>query len=251
MPDCKLMAHWVAGYPNREDSLASARALAQGGADYLEIQFPFSDPSADGPLIENAGRDALESGFRVSDGFAMVRELSQLGVPVFIMTYGSLVVAPGTAVFVAEAAKAGARGLVVPDLPPDHDEGLFLAGKKAGLAIVPVVAPEISEERLEIYRRLEPEWVYAALRLGITGSRTVLDQATLGYLERLGKLGGKLIAGFGVRQREQIDALSGQVHAVAVGSHFLECFQQKGGGDNLRQAAANLRVKGEKPGLSH
>ena len=243
MQETKLMAHMVAGYPDMNQSLAVAHALAKGGADYLEVQFPFSDPSADGPIIERACQAALDAGFKVADGFAfMARLRRELSIPLFIMTYGSLVFARGADDFCQRAADAGVKGLIIPDLPPDYSEGLFDAGGKRGLAVTPVIAPEISEDRLAMLGRLKPEYIYTALRLGITGSRTSLDDGTIRYLDKVGKLGAKIIAGFGVRSREQMRALAGHAHAAAVGSFFLEKLNQ--GGDvetTLVEAARDLK----------
>lgn len=223
MSECKLMAHMIAGYPDLEQSLEIGHALADGGADYLEVQFPFSDPSSDGPAIERASQAALDAGFKVDEGFALMRWLSRdLDVPLFIMTYGSLVFSRGARAFARQAAKSGVRGLIIPDLPPDYSEGLFDAGKEFGVAVVPVIAPEITDARLERIAATEPEYIYTALRLGITGSRTVLDEKAIRYLEKIGKLGAKVVAGFGVKTREQMVALSGFAHAAAVGSFFLE-----------------------------
>lgn len=235
MPDCKLMAHLVAGYPDREKSYLVAKALAVGGADYLEIQFPFSDPSADGPTIERACQSALAGGFRVDDGFRMLARLhGELKTPLFIMTYGSVVFARGADEFVRRAADAGVRGLIVPDLPPDYDEGLFAAGRAAGVAVVPVIAPGIADARLKLIGDLKPEYIYTALRLGITGSKTSLDADTIDYLDRVARLNAKVVAGFGVKSREQMLILSGHVHAAAVGSFFLERLSAAG------SAAADL-----------
>jgi tryptophan synthase alpha chain len=243
----KLMAHMIAGFPAMERSEAIARALVEGGADYLEVQFPFTDPSADGPAIENASQAALDAGFTVRDGFALVQRLSaRLPVPIFIMTYGSLVYAKGAAAFCGAAKEAGAAGLVIPDLPPDYSEGLFEEGKKRGLAVVPVIAPEISRERLDMIAALKPEYIYTALRLGITGSATTLDAATIAYLDRVGKIGAKIIAGFGVKTHAQMEALSGHAHAAAVGSFFLERMRNAGPGADtaavLAAAARGLKV---------
>ncbi len=246
MSECKLMAHIVCGYPDMEESERAARGLIAGGADYLEVQFPFSDPSADGPVIEKACQKALDGGFTVSDGFALMRRLAgDVSIPLFIMTYGSLVFARGVDEFARESAESGVSGLIVPDLPPDYDEHLFEAGKRRGVAVVPVIAPEISEERLRLIGSLAPEYIYTALRLGITGSRTALDEKTIRYLERVGELGAKVIAGFGVRSREQMRALSGHAHAAAVGSYFLEQINAKGpdedAGPILKKAAHGLK----------
>lgn len=243
MNDIKLMAHMIAGYPDYDESLAVARALVRGGADYLEIQFPFSDPSADGPVIERASHVALANGFRLADGFRLISTLAkETDVPIFIMTYASLVFTGGIENFVRTAAEASVSGLVIPDLPPDYDEGLYNAGKAAGVVITPVLSPAMTKERLEFIKKLKPEYVYTALRVGVTGKATDLDEATLAYLDDVSAIGAKIIAGFGVRTKEQMRMLSGKAYASAVGSYFLE--EMTNSGDPLKaleKACRNLK----------
>jgi tryptophan synthase alpha chain len=244
----KLMAHMIAGYPSILESEKIGRALAEGGADYMEVQFPFTDPSADGSAIEQASQKALDAGFTVDEGFALMKRLSEkLTIPLFIMTYGSLVYARGIGKFCDDAKAAGVTGLIIPDMPPDYSEGLFDEGARRGLAVVPVIAPEITEERLALIAALRPEYIYTALRLGITGSATELDAKTIDYLDRVGKTGAKIVAGFGVRSAEQMRALAGHAHAAAVGSYFLERLQaaKVAGGDvaaELEKAARGLKA---------
>ncbi len=243
MSDIKLMAHMIAGYPDYAESLAIARALVRGGADYLEIQFPFSDPSADGPVIERASHVALANGFRSADGFRLISTITkETKVPVFIMTYASLVFTGGVENFVRTAAEAGVSGLVIPDLPPDYDEGLYKAGKEAGVVVTPVLSPAMTKERLAFINQCKPEYVYTALRVGVTGKATDLDAATLAYLDEVSAIGAKIIAGFGVRSREQMRMLSGRAYASAVGSYFIE--EMKKSSDPLRaleNACRNLK----------
>ncbi|MCD8140163.1 MAG: tryptophan synthase subunit alpha [Planctomycetaceae bacterium] len=243
MSGVELMAHMVAGYPGMGMSMTVAQALVAGSADYLEVQFPFSDPSSDGPLIERACQAAIEGGFRVDDGFEFMEALLRdfPSVPLFIMTYGSLVFAHGVGKFCDDAVKAGVRGLIIPDLPPDFSEGLFDEGRKRGLAIVPVIAPEISDARLKMIGDMKPEYIYTALRLGITGSDTRLDDAAIRYLDKVRKTGSKIIGGFGVRSREMMLALEGYADIAAVGSHFLKILDQTGDPATLTAAAKELK----------
>ncbi|MCC8180846.1 MAG: tryptophan synthase subunit alpha [Planctomycetes bacterium] len=245
MAECLLMAHMIAGYPNMDASMNIAKALAAGGADYLEVQFPFSDPTADGPLIERASQTALDNGFRVEAGFAFLRRVKdEVGLPLFIMTYGSLVFARGAKWFADQSKHAGVEGLIIPDLPPDYDEHLFEAGAAAGLAVTPVIAPEITDARLRMIGDMKPQYIYTALRLGITGSKTSLDDATISYLDKVGASGAKIIAGFGVRSREQMVALSGHAHAAAVGSYFLEVMDESKGNETTALTRAARGLKG-------
>lgn len=217
-----LMTHLVACFPDRERSLRVARAMVAGGASYLEVQFPFSDPSADGTLIQTACSAALSAGFTVDGGFDLVRELhASTEVPIFVMSYANLVYRRGVRAFVEQAREAGARGLIVPDLMPGADEGLFAAGAEAGIEIVPVVAPTISESRLSEVSSVKPRFLYAALRVGITGSYTEIGEENRRFLRRLEPIGAKVLAGFGISTRAQVEALAGEVHALVVGSAFV------------------------------
>ena len=236
----RIMAHLVAGYPDAEGSLAAAQGLAEGGAAYLEVQFPFSDPTADGPLIQEACDAALRAGFRVAAGFELVRRIrASTRLPVFLMSYANPVVVRGVRAFLEEARAAGAAGLIVPDLPVDADEGLFARGRELGLQVVPVASPNIREQRLRLLAAGGAGYLYAALRRGITGEPTAIGEENLAFLRRLAALGPRVLAGFGVQTREQVLALAPYAHAVVVGSAFVAAVRgaAAGGPPAVRQAA--------------
>jgi tryptophan synthase alpha chain len=221
----------VAGYPDRERSRDVARAFIDGGAGFIEVQFPFSDPSLDGPVIQTACTMALEAGFRVNDGFELVREIRSLtDRPVFIMSYGNLVYVRGVERFVRDAREAGACGLIVPDLPLGHDEGLFDVGRRYGLEVAAVVSPSVSEARLQAICGAAAGYIYASLRVGITGSVTNIDNESLLFLNRIGKYGKKILAGFGVASHEQVSRIATHVHAVVVGSALIRLIEEIGDG---------------------
>lgn len=230
MSNYKLMTHMVAGYPDRERSLAAARGLIDGGATYLEIQFPFSDPSADGPTIQAACGEALKAGFSLDEGFSLVEEVSGIcDQAIFIMSYANPVFTLGVETFVERALRAGATGLIVPDLTIDADEGLYAAGRKAGLAVVPVLVPTVSAARLDALLKAEAEYLYIALRRGITGQETKIAPETVAFLDRCAAGGAKLFAGFGIRSPEQIRLLAPHVEAAVVGSALVEVIAQSTG----------------------
>ena len=236
----RIRAHLVAGYPDAEGSLAAALGLAEGGAAYLEVQFPFSDPTADGPLIQEACDAALKGGFRTADGFALVRRIrAATGLPVFVMSYANPVYVRGVRFFLEEAQAAGAVGLIVPDLPVDSDEGLFARGRALGLEIVPVAPLNIRPARLRLLASPGPGYLYAALRRGITGEPTAIGEENLAFLRLLAGLGPRVLAGFGVRAREQVLALAPHAHAVVVGSAFVQAVRgaAAGGPGQVRRAA--------------
>lgn len=221
-----IMAHMVAYYPNRQLSEEAGKSLIEGGASFLEIQFPFSDPTADGPRIQNACSHALGAGFTVRAGFELAGHFAGVSaVPIFIMTYGNIAYTVGIENFVRFAQDAGVRGLIIPDLCPPEDEGLFEAGEKFGVDIVPVAAPGMSGERISTLARLKPRYVYAALRKGVTGKETAIDEASA-FITRLSPLRTKLFAGFGIKTREQVLALEDKVFGLVIGSLFVEIIDQ-------------------------
>ena len=234
-----LMAHMIAGYPDMETSLETARALVAGGAAILEMQFPFSDPSADGPAIQAACTEALAAGFKVDDGWRLVEAVTKEfpAVPVFVMSYASIVVTKGVDAFTVRAKQAGVTGLIIPDLAPGADEGLYAAGTKHGLIIVPVIVPSVPKERLEVILKSQPEWVYTAIRAGITGVHTTLTPELKVFLASLNAR-TKVMAGFGIDSADQVSDLKSSAHTVVVGSALVRAVaaaSKKGGKAGVRK----------------
>ena len=223
MSKIKLMSHLVAGYPTDELALTAARALVDGGADILEIQLPFSDPSADGPAIQGACTKVLERKYRTADGLAFIARLHKEfpDVKIYLMSYGSLIYTPGVENFCKKAAECGVNGMIIPDLPFDFDEGLTAACKANGMENIPVAAPSMSPERLEKMAKAGFPYIYAALRTGITGTETSVDQATLDFIKKVGAGGSRVYGGFGISSGEQSALLGDKVEAVVAGSVFV------------------------------
>lgn len=219
----KLMAHLVACYPNEEMSLTAARALVEGGADILEIQLAFSDPSADGPAIQDACTTVLQSGWRVCDGLNFIKKLHEEfpKTPIYIMSYGSLIYTPGVKEFCKRAADAGVTGMIIPDLPFDFDEGLTTACKENGMENIPVASPSMSDERLKKMASAGFKYIYAALRTGITGTDTTISQETIDFIKKVGAGGSLVYGGFGISSGKQSALLADYVEAVVAGSVFV------------------------------
>ena len=240
MADNRLMTHLVAGYPTMEESRKAALAMVDGGAAYLEIQFPFSDPIADGPLIQGACTESINKGFTVDKGFVFLKELSRLvKTPLFVMTYANLVIATGIEEFVKRSVENGASGLIVPDLPYDYDEGLYEAGRKMGIPVIPVVVPGIREQRLDYIQNMNPEYIYTAIRKGITGARSSIDDNTVTFLNSLSSNGAKILAGFGIREKNQVDVLSAHIHCAVIGSALVEIIKKSN--ENGKDCTVDVR----------
>lgn len=239
MNKIKLMSHLVAGYPSDELSLTAARALVDGGADILEIQLPFSDPSADGPAIQGACTEVLQRNYRTADGLKFIETIHKEfpEIPIYIMSYGSLIYTPGVAAFCKKAASVGVKGMIIPDLPFDFDEGLTQACKDNGMINIPVAAPTMTDERLSKLANAGFPYIYAALRAGITGTNTSIDEKTLAFLNKVSAGGSKVYGGFGISNGEQSGALADSVEAVVAGSVFVRLItENKDNKDKLYEA---------------
>jgi len=228
-----LMTHLVAYYPDREASFQVSRALTEGGAAYLEVQFPFSDPTADGRLIQTACARALEQGFKVDGGFELIGRIRDLSdTPLFLMCYANTIFFHGVEAFLGRCLSHGVRGIIVPDLPLENDENLFAAAAELGIRAVPVVAPTVREERIRLILGRKPVYLYAALRAGITGAETEIGEHNIGFLRRIAACEGgedtRILAGFGISKAGQIAALAPHVHAVIVGSAFIRAVIEDG-----------------------
>jgi tryptophan synthase alpha chain len=168
-----LMPYLMGGFPDLAGSRAVGEAYADGGADLVELGVPFSDPLADGPVIQQAGAAALAAGTTV-DGVLEVAQALAARFPVVLMTYANIVLARGPDAFAAAAAAAGASGLIVPDLPLEEAPAVLDACDAAGVALVPLVAPTTPDERLARIGARARGFVYTVSVTGTTGERAAL-----------------------------------------------------------------------------
>ena len=246
----RLMSHLVANYPTPELSFAAAEALVAGGADFLEIQLPFSDPNADGPVIQNACSTVLANGATSKDGLEFIAKLraSFPNVKIGIMSYASLIFTPGVEEFCHRASLAGVNAMIIPDLPFDCDEGLTASCKKYGMENIPVAAPGMTDERMKKMLDKGFKTIYAALRAGITGMDTKVDSSTVEFLKKLkepNKSGiiPELYGGFGISGKEQAEAIAPYVEGVVAGSVFVRLIDAADGNKEILQKTITARAK--------
>lgn len=223
MNKIKLMSHLVAGYPTDEIAFEAAKALVKGGADILEIQLPFSDPSADGPAIQTACTEVLKRGYKTQDGLEFISKLHKEfpDTTIYLMSYGSLIYTPRIENFCKKAAAAGVKGMIIPDLPFDCDEGLTKACEENGMENISVAAPSMSDERLKKLASAGFKHIYAALRAGITGTETTVDSATIEFLKKVSGDSAKIYGGFGISSGTQAKVVAPYVDAIVAGSVFV------------------------------
>ena len=169
-----LMPYMMGGFPDRERSRTIGQAYAEAGADLVELGVPFSDPLADGPVIQAAGTAALRAGATVDSVLELGGDVAR-AVPVVVMCYSNLVLARGAEAFAGQLARAGISGLIVPDLPLEEAPAVLDACDAAGLALVPLVAPTTPEERLDAIGARARGFLYTVSVTGTTGERERLD----------------------------------------------------------------------------
>ena len=170
-----LMPYLMGGYPTLEDSGRIGEACVRAGADIIELGMPYSDPLADGPVIHAAGTEALAAGANVAGVLEVARTLAA-SVPVVLMCYANMVMAPGAEAFVERLARTGASGLIVPDLPYGEAPEVGEACRAHGLALVPLVAPTTPPERLAAIGRSAQGFLYTVSVVGTTGEREALGE---------------------------------------------------------------------------
>jgi tryptophan synthase alpha chain len=236
-----LVAYGVAGFPDLDGSLAAFRAMAEAGADVLEVGPPYSDPLIDGPVIQRAVTAALEAGTRLDDVLALVNELTaSVAAPVVLLVYYNLVAHRGPRRFAAELAAAGACGAVVPDLPPEEAGEWLEAAADAGVAPVFLAAPTSSDARLAAVAKVGRGFVYAQASLGVTGLRASL---AAGIEELVGRVRAHtdlpVCAGIGVSNAEQAAAVAGFADGAIVGTALVRRLADDGLA-GLRTLAAEL-----------
>jgi tryptophan synthase alpha chain len=212
-----------------------AAAAVSGGADIVELGFPFSDPLADGPVIRRAAERALAAGMRTRaclDCLTRTREAVGAETPLIPMTYASLLEAYGWERFEQDARAAGATSLIVADLP---------AGERPELERVQLVAPTSTDERIRLAAELTDGWLYLVTVTGTTGTRAAVSPALAGLVARARAITDlPLYAGFGISTPEQARAASEQTDGIVVGSRAVEMADQ--GPEALREYVASLRA---------
>jgi tryptophan synthase alpha chain len=217
-----LMPYMMGGFPDMDASRRIAEAYADGGADLVELGVPYSDPLADGPVIQAAGSAALRAGATTHEVLAIGRALAER-VPVVAMIYANLVMARGLERFVDDLVANGVSGLIVPDLPLEESDAVREACDARGLALVPLVAPTTPDERMARIGARARGFVYAVSVTGTTGERAALADTFAGLVERTKAATTVPVAlGFGIGTPEQArEAADAGADGVIVGSRLV------------------------------
>jgi tryptophan synthase alpha chain len=222
--------------------LELAEAAARGGAGLFEIGIPFSDPLADGPTVQRAGQRALAGGMTTPRALELLAELrGRVAVPLVPMTYAGPVMAYGEDRFCADAAAAGADGLIVPDVPADEGDELSAACAEHGLDLVPLLAPTSTDERIELACARAGGFVYLVSVAGTTGARERASDRVAGLIQRVRPHTSlPLLVGFGISTPGHAAAmLDAGADGVVIGSRAIEVAEE-GGAEALEAFVAGV-----------
>jgi len=236
-----LIGYLPVGFPTLAESIEAAVALVENGVDILELGVPYSDPVMDGLVIQEATQKALEDGFRLSDAFTAVREITaRVKAPVLLMTYYNPVLQYGVDAFARDLAAAGGAGLITPDLIPDEAHEWIAAAEKYDLDRVFLAAPSSTDERLAQAVKLCRGFVYAVSTMGITGARADVDTAAHTLVDRLHKVGAKYVGvGVGISSGAQVAEVLSYAEGAIVGSLLVKALSD-GGVEAVGRCAAEL-----------
>jgi tryptophan synthase alpha chain len=244
-----VVAFTVAGDPDPETSVAIAKTIVASGADIIEFGVPFSDPLADGPVIQRADVRSLQSGTNPDKVFGIVTEVRKVTeAPVVLLTYYNTVYRRGIARFYEEAGRAGVDGILIADMPVEESDGAVLAARDAGIDPIFMVSETTSEERLGIILERAGGFLYLVSRLGVTGARKDLSPGIVSLIARVRKRTLMPIAvGFGISSPEHVRTLSASgADAAIVGSAIVALIEEHVGDtagmeEALREYVGSLR----------
>jgi tryptophan synthase alpha chain len=224
------MTHIVAGYPSFDEGLRVVEAMVEAGVDLIEMQIPFSEPIADGPVILHANQKALENGATVARCLEFGAEIARrFPVPLLVMSYYNILFRYGVEGFVAKLRDLGYQGAIVPDLPPEEGAEYLGAMERQALAPIFIYSPRSSEHRLELIAQHARGFIYCVARRGVTGDTTDFSRSLSTYLERCRHATSlPLAVGFGVRRREDVDFLRGKADIAVIGTETLRRVEQSG-----------------------
>ena len=241
-PGKKLVPFFTAGFPCLENTIPLVLAAEKAGAHMVEIGMPFSDPLADGPVIQQTSQAALANGVTVAwilETVAQIRERSQ--VPIVLMGYINPLLNMGLEVFLAQAREAGVDGLIIPDLPPEEGASFFEQARSIGLSTIYLVAPNTPGDRIQRLGQEAEDLLYAVSILGVTGSTLAGREKLDRYLDRVRDMSKvPFVVGFGISTPDDVRRAAIKADGVVVGSALLARLQKAA--DPVAEAAEYLQT---------
>ncbi len=224
-----LIGYLPAGFPTVDGAIAAMRAMVAAGVDVVEVGLPYSDPTMDGPVIQEAADAALRGGVTTADVLYTVEAVAETGAPTLVMTYWNPVDRYGPARFAADLAAAGGAGTITPDLPPEEAGPWLAAAAEHDLDPVFLVAPSSSDQRIQGVAEICRGFVYAASLMGVTGARAEVGNAAAGLVGRVRAVSDLPVAvGLGVSTAAQAARVASFADGVIVGSALVRVLLEAG-----------------------
>ncbi len=220
----KLNIYFTAGIPQLKDTTEILKLIQHSGADYIEIGMPYSDPVADGPVIQKAHELALKNGMTIAELFGQLKSVkSEINIPIILMGYINPVLSFGFEEFCKECKESGVSGLIIPDLPPvEFEKNYRLILEKYDLNFIFLVTPETSDERIKYLDSLSSGFLYAVSSSSTTGNEAK-EINNEEYLTRLANLGLKnpVMIGFGIKNKSDFDKVTEKADGGIIGTAFV------------------------------
>ena len=225
-----LIAYIMAGFPNEKDTIATIRGLVKGGADIIELGFPFSDPLADGPVIQNASTISLEKGTKITKFFSLVKKIrKETDIPLVLMTYTNILYHKGYSKFISEAKKAGIDGFILPDMSVEESKEYLKAAKNNADTIF-LISPNTNKTRVQKITKASSGFLYLVAVYGTTGVKIGIKKYTIDAIKQVKKqTKGKIPigVGFGVSTPDDVKKyINAGADAVIVGSAYLKLIEK-------------------------
>jgi len=231
-----FVAFITAGYPNLRVTEKLVLGLADSGVDIIELGVPFSDPIADGPVIQEASQEALKKGLRLVEVLKLVERLrrKRLDVPIALMTYYNPVFAFGINAFVSQAVRSGVDAVIIPDLPPEEGSDLLSLSRKQGLDVVLFVAPTTTDKRIKEIAGKSGGFIYYVSLTGVTGARKELAADLTQNLKKIKRYTSRPVCvGFGISNARQVKEAYRLCDGVIVGSAIVKKIKENLGSPQL------------------
>ncbi|OGP50755.1 MAG: tryptophan synthase subunit alpha [Deltaproteobacteria bacterium RBG_13_43_22] len=230
--DILLMTHIVLGYPSWETCLQVVETMVKAGVDLMELQIPFSEPMADGPVILRANQKALEQGVTVQQCLDFARKVTEtFDIPFFIMSYYNILFKYGVERFAQTLKARNLQGAIVPDLPPEEGQEYLDLMKKHDLTPVLFFSPTTPDSRMKYIASLSKGFIYCLSRKGVTGADTNFSTDLASYLSRCRLATSLPLAlGFGIKEKADIDFIKGKADIAVIGSQTIRIVDNEGSG---------------------
>ena len=226
------MTHLVLGYPSFEVNRQVIRQMVENGVDLIELQIPFSEPVADGPMILKANQEAIAQGAKVEQCLHFAGEITaEFHIPFLFMTYYNILFKYGMEGFIERCSNMNIKGFIIPDLPPEEGRDYLDLARKSEMAPIQIFAPTSTRERMQLLAQNGAGFIYCVARRGVTGKKTDFSKDFSNYIGRCRSATNlPLAVGFGIRSKEDVDFLTGKADIAVIGTETIRLVDERGAG---------------------